>query len=637
MPRTPPSGGGQAVDGLIESILAAPGPAGMLQSVCALARTMTCATGAAVLVRDHTGVKAVATAEPETGVADGWEGKRPALPPPWLLGLAAAYGDMPGSTPQSVQLKAGPPDMEGFFVPILEQQDRRLCLAVCVLGASEGVMNSLLLVRGLLLLAEKSATSAPQAQPRMPEDQTPEASDGQKQADTPLADVIHILGEVQHSERFFEAAVTFCAETAARLRLRRVAVGVVRAHGVKVVAIDQMEKFSRGTRSVRLLEDALLECVEQNEVVRHPHGEPDLVVTDAAARLARAEDLPCVVSMPFKVHGEVRFAALFLAQDITDESVIKAFRLAGELAAPRLHELRMAEALMPVRLWRKVCMAAADLFGPRHTILKIATLSVGLILALSLIIQGDLIISAPLVIEGTYSYTHTAPMDSYLTEVLARPGDEVRAGELLGRLDATEIQLEIAALRAQQEIHHSQSFQLRQEGREAEAALAELESKKDAVNLEWATARLAMTELKSSVNGFVVSEDMFPRLGQPVRRGQELFEVADTASLRPTMHVDEHDIGDLVLSPPPEGYFALTAYPEVRVPFTVERVHPLGAVVGDINGFEVRGRLGALPDGILLRPGMEGYARIIAGRRSLFSIWTREIMNRLTLMWWKWL
>ena len=637
MPRTPPSGGGQAVDGLIESILAAPGPAGMLQSVCALARTMTRATGAAVLVRDHTGVRAVATAEAETGVADGWEGKRPALPPPWLLGLAAAYGDMPGSTPQSVQLKAGPPDMEGFFVPILEQQDRRLSLAVCVLGASEGVMNSLLLVRGLLLLAEKSATSAPQAPPRMPEDQTPEASDGQKQADTPLADVIHILGEVQHSERFFEAAVTFCAETAARLRLRRVAVGVVRAHGVKVVAIDQMEKFSRGTRSVRLLEDALLECVEQNEVVRHPHGEPGLVVTDAAARLARAEDLPCVVSMPFKVHGEVRFAALFLAQDITDESVIKAFRLAGELAAPRLHELRMAEALMPVRLWRKVCMAAADLFGPRHTILKIATLSVGLILALSLIIQGDLIISAPLVIEGTYSYTHTAPMDSYLTEVLARPGDEVRAGELLGRLDATEIQLEIAALRAQQEIHHSQSFQLRQEGREAEAALAELESKKDAVNLEWATARLAMTELKSSVNGFVVSEDMFPRLGQPVRRGQELFEVADTASLRPTMHVDEHDIGDLALSPPPEGYFALTAYPEVRVPFTVERVHPLGAVVGDINGFEVRGRLGALPDGILLRPGMEGYARIIAGRRSLFSIWTREIMNRLTLMWWKWL
>lgn len=627
-----------AVDSLIESILAAPGPAGMLQSVCALARTMTRATGAAVLVRDHTGVRAVATAEAETGITDGWEGKRPALPPPWLLGLAEAYGGMPGGTPQTVQLKAGPPDMEGFFVPILEQQDRRLCLAVCVRGASVGVMDSLVLVRGLLLLAEKSATSAPDARPREPECQkASEAAARQKDADTPLADVIHILGEVQHSERFFEAAVTFCAETAARLRLRRVAVGVVRAHGVKVVAIDQMEKFSRGTRSVRLLEDALLECVEQNEVVRHPPEEPGLVVADAADRLARAEDLPCVVSMPFKVHGEVRFAALFLAQDVTDASVVDAFRLAGELAAPRLHELRMAEALVPVRLWRKACMAAADLFGPRHTVLKIATLVVGLILALSLIIRGDLIISAPLVIEGAYSYTHTAPMDSYLTEVLGRPGDEVRAGALLGRLDATEIQLEIAALRAQQEIHHSQSFQLRQEGREAEAALAELESKKDAVNLEWATARLAMTELKSSVNGFVVSEDMFPRLGQPVRRGQELFEVADTASLRPTMHVDEHDIGDLVLSPPPEGYFALTAYPEVRVPFTVERIHPLGAVVGDINGFEVRGRLGALPDGILLRPGMEGYARIIAGRRSLFSIWTREIMNRLTLMWWKWL
>ena len=96
--------------------------------------------------------------------------------------------------------------------------------------------------------------------------------------------------------------------------------------------------------------------------------------------------------------------------------------------------------------------------------------------------------------------------------------------------------MEIAALEAQLSIHQNQGNQHLQEGKDAEAAISRLEAERTSANLDWARKRMGMTELRSSVDGFLVSEDMTSRLGQPVRRGQELFEVTDTASLRIVAH-----------------------------------------------------------------------------------------------------
>jgi multidrug efflux pump subunit AcrA (membrane-fusion protein) len=331
---------------------------------------------------------------------------------------------------------------------------------------------------------------------------------------------------------------------------------------------------------------------------------------------------------------------LVLAGEELDRPRLETLRLACELTAPRLVDLRAAEEWLPVRLWRLVLLRAADLFGPRHTALKLASACVLLVLALSLSLRGDLTVSAPLTVEGVHSYTHTAPVDSFLVEVRARPGDLVHEGAVLGRLDATEIQLEIAAQEAQYRIHKNQGSHLRQEGKEAESALAELEAEKTAVNLRWARTRLAMTELRASVTGYLVSEDMFPRLGQPVRRGQELFEVADTASLRVVLRVREEDIADLDRggeAAPAAGEFTLTAYPSERIPFAVERIHPFATVTKGGNGFEVRGTIGQAPPSIALRPGMEGYAQVVAGRLSLLSLWTRKLANKVRLLCWEWL
>jgi hypothetical protein len=63
----------------------------------------------------------------------------------------------------------------------------------------------------------------------------------------------------------------------------------------------------------------------------------------------------------------------------------------------------------------------------------------------------------------------------------------------------------------------------------------------------------------------------------------------------------------------------------------VERVEPVARLVGERNVFKVRVVLDERPE--WMRPGMEGVARIDAGRKPLAIIWTRRLVNwvRMTL------
>ena len=116
--------------------------------------------------------------------------------------------------------------------------------------------------------------------------------------------------------------------------------------------------------------------------------------------------------------------------------------------------------------------------------------------------------------------------------------------------------------------------------------------------------------------------------------------MTDTASLRVVVHVHEEDVSDISRSMSKgevRGEFTLTAYPDLRMFFTVERVHPYATVSGTENGFEVRGHIDTSPATLSLRPGMEGQARITAGKASLLSLWTRKAVNKRRLLMWRWL
>ncbi len=71
----------------------------------------------------------------------------------------------------------------------------------------------------------------------------------------------------------------------------------------------------------------------------------------------------------------------------------------------------------------------------------------------------------------------------------------------------------------------------------------------------------------------------------------------------------------------------------------VQRVTPVSVTEDGRNYFRVEARLSddALRQAGKMRPGMEGVAKIEAGRRSLLWIWTHRLLDWARLKAWEWM
>jgi multidrug efflux pump subunit AcrA (membrane-fusion protein) len=81
------------------------------------------------------------------------------------------------------------------------------------------------------------------------------------------------------------------------------------------------------------------------------------------------------------------------------------------------------------------------LFGPRRRAgLAIAAAAVALLIAAVLPVDDP--VSAPARVEGAEQRALSAPVDGYLSRVHVRPGDAVRADQVLVALDDRDLELE---------------------------------------------------------------------------------------------------------------------------------------------------------------------------------------------------
>ena len=105
------------------------------------------------------------------------------------------------------------------------------------------------------------------------------------------------------------------------------------------------------------------------------------------------------------------------------------------------------------------------------------------------------------------------------------------------------------------------------------------------------------------------------------------------ASYRLILHVDERDIRFVTRGQ--KGTVALTGLPWSPLPLVVNRITPVTVAEEGHNSFRVEARLVEPAD--RLRPGMEGVAKLHAGRRLLLWTWTRASVDWLRLVAWRYL
>jgi biotin carboxyl carrier protein len=391
----------------------------------------------------------------------------------------------------------------------------------------------------------------------------------------------------------------------------RVVLGIAGAGGrVRPMAASGWEAPGAEGQIRQALEQALTESALLNRATAWPEGEADeFFASPLLAELARnlkAERALCV-----PIHdgrGRLRGAVLLLSSAAHGHPVGAQLRRVADLL-PALGGCLYASRPLIRRLWDDATPGRAMGRGRRWLLL-----ASGLLLAAVLsVLPVEFSVTGPSLIQPAARRWVAAPFDGLLDKVLFKPGNDVRQGDLLARMDGREIELELGSVLADL----GKAAKLRDvqlaAGSAAEAQIAALDKERLEQRLELLQRRKGQLELRSPIDGIVLSGDLERVEGAAVTKGKLLCEIAPLEVMRVEIAVAQEDVR--YLREGMNAHIDLEAHPGRAWQAPIRSIWPKSEIREERSVFiaEVESDN---PQG-MLRPGMKGRARIPIARRAL--------------------
>ncbi len=409
----------------------------------------------------------------------------------------------------------------------------------------------------------------------------------------------------------------------------RAYLGFARRGAVRMTAISGAARIDWKSPSHQPFEAAMREALARGEALDFTAGSPHSEETAAHEILRTATGAARLFTLPLPRGRGAVLLEWTAPSAPTDAPVVEAAAPFVPVLFDLLERARPQPALFAAqRLWR---MASAH----RRRAIGMGAGAVALLLAWPFHYR----IGADCRIAPTVKQVIAAPFDGQLRRSFVRPGDAVREGQPLGELDNRELKLKEAELTAARERALKQRDRAMSSGREqgdgadyAAAQVANFEAQSVGQELELVRRKLALLEVKAPLAGVVVSGDLRRAEGQPVPRGQVLWEVAPLDALIVEIDVPDREISRVQAGQPVR--VRLEAFGGGRWESTLRRVHPQSEQREGRNVFIVEADIAA--DRVVeLRPGMRGRASIESERRPLVWIVGHRFWDWLvtTLFW----
>jgi hypothetical protein len=434
----------------------------------------------------------------------------------------------------------------------------------------------------------------------------------QEVASRRLAALTELLTRVQNCPSPSEASQTLADQLHDYLGCQQVVLGQCAGNSAacRVAAISQVDAFHPDNDDIRTAQAALQEAIVRGGIsIWPPRCDSDRFGLKALERYARAQSCEVVVGSPLQdERGDVWGAWLFVApaapQSVDD--VVAFVHAAQTPVASTVQLLRRAE-IGPVRRW----LNGLAQFLRRRRGWAVVVLSLCCVALMWAPVPHRVTCDCQL--EPVTRRFVAAPFAAPLEKTFVEPGDLVTQRQLLARLDGREIRWELAGIQAdlfraaKQRAGHVASH----EAGAAEIARHEVDRLQYREQL--LKARDQDLEIRSPVDGMVVSGDLEDVVGKPLQVGELLFEVAPLDAMIVELAIPEDDLPEVQAGMPVRIRF--DAFPLQTRETTVQRIHPRAEVVEDANVFVAEVRLENPRH--LLRPGMRGHARIAAGHAPL--------------------
>jgi RND family efflux transporter MFP subunit len=454
-------------------------------------------------------------------------------------------------------------------------------------------------------------------------------------SDVPIR-VLGIVAGALEPTAFRAAATTTATALASTLQCERVSIGILEGERVALKALSNSANFDRRANLVRDLEQAMAEALDQQSALQYPADKAGRNhVLTAHATLCEQHRSGSILSLPLasgdKLVGAITFERAH--NQVIDRETREQCEVLASLLGPILELKRQGERSLAGQARDSARKILGSLFGPGHIGAKSLACSAGAVLLALSLLNGEYRATGTAVLEGSIQRVVVTPMDGFIKSASVRPGDIVKAGQVLGALDDQELRLELlrwSGQRAQLQKEYREALGNRERTRvgilSAEIAQADAQ-------MQLLEAQLSRTEFVAPYDGVVVSGDLSQEFGAPVERGRVLFTVAPLNSYRVVVQVEEQEVFDI--APGQRGQLVLAARPNETLELTVESITPVSTARDGHNYFRVEAGLDAPTNE--LRPGMQGVAKISIDQRKLIWIWTHRLIDWLRLWSWSWL
>ena len=425
---------------------------------------------------------------------------------------------------------------------------------------------------------------------------------------------LSVLRAAQMLHRFEACAMAVCNQVKAELDAWRVSIGWARGDSVRLLAMSDTESIDQRQELTLKITAAMEECFDQQQAIVAPvdhlvesdnwltqavlrcHHEmvgPDKRVSVCSAPLRNGDDVVGALTIERMIQRTgVADAVSFDAQSASHVQAI------ADLVTPRLVDQYEADRPLAVKAASSTAATLAKVIGPRHVGSKLVAAIMLTLIVWSCLATRPYRVAGDLELQAARRRVHSAAFDGFLVEVAVKPGDKVAAGQILGRLDDGDLQVNLKRVHAQIEqasadrdlarTRATRNREYQVEVRKAQAQIDRLDADRQLLETQ-----VDKATLRAEQAGVVLAGDWMERINTRVRLGDALFEVAPLDNLRVRALVSERDVDQVAKGS--TGQFATTSQPRVKYNFEVAHIVPVGEAHGGSNLFEVRCEFDATP------------------------------------------
>jgi len=224
--------------------------------------------------------------------------------------------------------------------------------------------------------------------------------------------------------------------------------------------------------------------------------------------------------------------------------------------------------------------------------------------------------TVPCTITADSLQSFAAPFEGQIAAAHVQIGDQVEQGQLLYKMDVTDLELLQAELYSEAEVTRLKAAHAVSEQDFDTAALATAQLRILQSKMETLTHQIERSEVRAPGDGRIMSGEVSKRVGEVVPLGEPMIQFAPDDAWNLDLHLPADEIYSVQQGM--QGEFATLARPSESIRFEIHRIRPCAETIDGRNVFVATAHVERNP--LWMRVGMQGMATVHAGRKAVWWI-----------------